>query len=471
LNGTPVVQRVEPTIDSDWGLGTPNVAGIGADNFSIRWESILEVPVTGTYTFTSITDDGVRLWVNNQLIINKWIAQAPTPWTGTIALTAGQKVPIKMEYYEAGGGAVARLRWSYAGVGAQAIPQNRLCATTLIGVNGFVATNCYRFMARHSGKVMEIENSITANGANVKQNGWNGGKNQIWRIKPVGGDYYQIVNGNSGRVLDVAGISLAAGANLVQWDWVNGGNQKWKFTRNAAGFYVVAAQHSGQVIDVYAASVANNVQMTQYPVHNGNNQQFQISEVGCPVGTAAYQSANILAAQGFKDGRKGVISWLTNANAQQDYYVVEKLGYDPTFEKLEYVNARPAAAGEPLYYSVTDAQPSEGLNTYRVALYRNGDPNPQYSELIHLDFSYLADYFVYPNPAYDVLHVDLEAVEYRSVQLQITDLTGKILQEVNLDVAPKTTELSLEKLGVGSYLLRIQAENRREVTKKFTILR
>ena len=105
------VQRVDQSIAFDWDNGSPE-AIIGPDQFSIRWEGRVEAPTTGTYTFYTYTDDGVRLWINGQLLVDQWVDQGPTLWSGSIALTAGEKVPLVMEYYENGGGAVAELTWS-----------------------------------------------------------------------------------------------------------------------------------------------------------------------------------------------------------------------------------------------------------------------------------------------------------------------------------------------------------------------
>ena len=52
-----------------------------------------------TYTFYTQTDDGVRLWVNGQLLVDKWVNQGNIEWSGTIDLTAHQKYPVLMEYY------------------------------------------------------------------------------------------------------------------------------------------------------------------------------------------------------------------------------------------------------------------------------------------------------------------------------------------------------------------------------------
>jgi len=119
------VTRVDPTIDFTWGQGSPDPA-IDANTFSARWEGFVLAPTSGTYTFFTNTDDGVRLWIDNEQLIDQWVNQGPTEVEGTIQMTAGQQVPITMEYYENGGGAVAQLLWQGPGVAKQIIPSDYL---------------------------------------------------------------------------------------------------------------------------------------------------------------------------------------------------------------------------------------------------------------------------------------------------------------------------------------------------------
>jgi hypothetical protein len=124
---TLVRTRTDATVNFDWLSGSPIPGVVKTDNFSVRWTGQVQAPVTGNYTFSTVSDDGVRLWVNGVLRINNWTDHAPTTNTSApVALTAGVKYSIVMEYYERGGGAVARLRWAYPGQGTQAIPQSRL---------------------------------------------------------------------------------------------------------------------------------------------------------------------------------------------------------------------------------------------------------------------------------------------------------------------------------------------------------
>ena len=125
LTGTEY-RRTDPTVNYVWN-GSP-VTGIGPDNWSARWEGWVQPEFTDTYTFTTVTDDGVRLWVNNQLVVDDWNYQAPTAKSGTIALTAGTKYAIRMEFFQGGGGETAQLYWRSGCQGQQIIPATQLYA-------------------------------------------------------------------------------------------------------------------------------------------------------------------------------------------------------------------------------------------------------------------------------------------------------------------------------------------------------
>ena len=109
---TPVFTRNDSTINFNWGLGSPDPR-INVDNFSVHWVGYLVSPYSGTYTFYSVSDDGFRLWVNGQLIIDSWVDQAATEHASTpIALSADTLNTIEAEFYEHSGDAVAQLSWS-----------------------------------------------------------------------------------------------------------------------------------------------------------------------------------------------------------------------------------------------------------------------------------------------------------------------------------------------------------------------
>src|SRR6185436_414027 len=119
------VRRVDPTVSFDWGSGQPDAA-IGADTFSVRWTGSVQPRFGETYTFYTVSDDGVRLWVNNQLLIDNWTDHGPTENAGILALQGGLLYDIRMEMYENGGGAVAQLLWSSPSVSKEIIPATQL---------------------------------------------------------------------------------------------------------------------------------------------------------------------------------------------------------------------------------------------------------------------------------------------------------------------------------------------------------
>ena len=124
FTGTSIA-RIDATLDFDWGNGSPDPA-IGADTFSARWTGKLEAPGSEQYTLYTQADDGIRVWIDGALVIDNWSDHPPTDNSTTIALVAGHKYDLKVEYYENGGGAVARLWWSSPSIGKQPIPQSRL---------------------------------------------------------------------------------------------------------------------------------------------------------------------------------------------------------------------------------------------------------------------------------------------------------------------------------------------------------
>ena len=122
LSGSPVINTKDANINFNWAADSPDTI-LDAESFSVRWTGELEVEFSEAYTFYANTDDGVRLWVNDQLIIDRWVdRRAPTEAKGTVELTGGQRTPFVMEYYESGGDAVAELRWESPSLPKQVIP-------------------------------------------------------------------------------------------------------------------------------------------------------------------------------------------------------------------------------------------------------------------------------------------------------------------------------------------------------------
>jgi len=99
---------------------------VGEGNFAARWTGRIDPPATGTYRVTTVSDDGVRLWLDGKLVIENWTDHAPTENHATVELAAGRTVELKLEYYQGGGGSKAQLKWTRPDGTTEAIPGDRL---------------------------------------------------------------------------------------------------------------------------------------------------------------------------------------------------------------------------------------------------------------------------------------------------------------------------------------------------------
>ncbi|MBC8111963.1 MAG: PQQ-dependent sugar dehydrogenase [Verrucomicrobia bacterium] len=132
-----ILKRTDNTINFDWKYDSPAVGTVNTDNFCVRWTGQLQAQFNEAYTFYTSTDDGIRLWIDDKLVIDKWIYQPTTEWNGKITLNAGQRYDIKIEYFDGGGEAVCKLFWSSPSTPKQLVP-----SFVLFPESGSVTTTC-----------------------------------------------------------------------------------------------------------------------------------------------------------------------------------------------------------------------------------------------------------------------------------------------------------------------------------------
>lgn len=131
LIAPPALSRVDPIIDFNWGSGSPAPGIIPNNSYSARWTGQIVPGFSENYTFYIAIDDGGRLWIDDVLVIDRWYDQSETEHASApIALSAGVPVSFRFEWYENGGGAVARLRWSSASLAKQIVAAGNLQGPT-----------------------------------------------------------------------------------------------------------------------------------------------------------------------------------------------------------------------------------------------------------------------------------------------------------------------------------------------------
>lgn len=103
-------ERIDPRIDFSWSLDSPDGTTIEADDaYSERWTGLVHASAPGAWTFTTLSNDGARLWVNGTLVIDHWSQHFNQERSGTISLPAAGWYPIQLEHFNQGGSAVIRL--------------------------------------------------------------------------------------------------------------------------------------------------------------------------------------------------------------------------------------------------------------------------------------------------------------------------------------------------------------------------
>ena len=125
LEGDPVVVRVDPAIDFDWAEGAP-ADEVGANIYSVRWTGLVVAPTTAEYTLPLTSDDGSRLWIDDDLVVDHWGDHAMEELAGKVELAAGVPRRIRIEFYENMVYAGVKLEWSAPGLEREVVPTRHL---------------------------------------------------------------------------------------------------------------------------------------------------------------------------------------------------------------------------------------------------------------------------------------------------------------------------------------------------------
>jgi predicted phage baseplate assembly protein len=125
-----VLTRTDATVNFNFGTAKPDPS-VTSGVYTIRWDGWVYAPAAGTYTFYTLSPNGVRLWVNGVLLINNWVMPPnPVEQQGSIQLGStfapATKFDIKLEFQNAGGTGSIQLWWLGPGIPKQIIPASRL---------------------------------------------------------------------------------------------------------------------------------------------------------------------------------------------------------------------------------------------------------------------------------------------------------------------------------------------------------
>lgn len=91
--------RTDTRIDFNWARGESPAAGLVSDDFSVRWKGKIQAPKTGKYMFRAKVDDGIRVKIDGQMVINAWGMHDSEKFIGAATLTAGRLYELEVEYF------------------------------------------------------------------------------------------------------------------------------------------------------------------------------------------------------------------------------------------------------------------------------------------------------------------------------------------------------------------------------------
>ncbi|MEV4313715.1 RICIN domain-containing protein [Actinocrispum sp. NPDC049592] len=219
---------------------------------------------------------------NNRQIVDGvrqvWAADIPGSNDKYVALFnrdgAAGNVSLSLAALGAGSAAVTDL-WSGADLGTvsgtftRSLPAH---GAGLYRISPRSTATVSTLTARHSGKLLDVYNLSTADGADVVQWTGNGQNNQRWEFRDAGGGYSTVVNVNSGKCLDVYGESTADGARITQWTCHGGTNQQWRIQDVGSGYLELIARHSNKCLAIKDAATTDGALAVQMPC---GSQQWQ----------------------------------------------------------------------------------------------------------------------------------------------------------------------------------------------------
>jgi uncharacterized protein YgiM (DUF1202 family) len=282
LSGAPVLVRGESSINNNWGFGSP-AAQVPVDRFSARWTATLSV-TPGRYRFTTTNDDGVRLWVNNQIIIDAWFDQPARTYTAEYDVSG--PFTVRIEYYENIN--LAEMRFSYTPVSGQPgtggqFPGTATVTSFKLNVRKGPSTAFAIITKLNTGQVVNLTGLRTGDSAWVQvalpdgTKGWVSTAyiktsipvSSLTPVTPTTPPTQPPVTGATGTVVTgMLNVRTGPGAGYPSFTTISNGTQVTLLGRNAAATWAKVILPDGRQGWVNASFLSTSVPVINLPVLN-----------------------------------------------------------------------------------------------------------------------------------------------------------------------------------------------------------
>jgi hypothetical protein len=233
------------SIGGPWSAWRP-VAPVGTNTFTSQTANI--IPVTGT-AGTAFVYAGDR-WTTSNL------GTSPLVW-----------LPLTIA------GSTMALGWQSSWT--LDVTTGTWTGATNPGATSGAGTD--RITASHSGLLLDVSGSATADGSKIIQWSDTGGSNQRWRLARLTGNVYTIAGAGSGKCLEVPGQSATPGTRLDIFTCNGGANQQWALTNTGTSTYQMVNLASGQVADVVSGATTTGAEVEQWANNGGGNQKWSFT--------------------------------------------------------------------------------------------------------------------------------------------------------------------------------------------------
>ena len=330
---------------------------------------------------------------------------------------------------------------------------------------------CYRIVNKTTGKVLTIKDASLADGAAVVLSSYTSANNQKWivgegflnsptrvtgYISKSSKNWLKTSRPNVGCTGDSGPFSVFQNKFLNLW---------YPLTQADGSFKIYASPGCGQAVVRAASATSSEVVVG---IDDDNLSKWVLEEVSCPIITASSVQESLTFEAQAVEGR-AKLQWITKGLNNVDYFNIEKLNDKAQFDILGKQNAQNTEGVH--FYNFTDDNTLEGENVYRITSFFNDNTPPQYSrgKKGHF-FSKTDGISIFPNPADEFINVDLRKYEGKTVALSVYNSVGLLVKKQTIEkVSAAPQQIDVQGFGTGSYLLRVQSEGKREVTRLFNI--
>ncbi len=353
-------------------------------------------------------------------------------------------------------------------------------AVAVIPCSGAVAPDCYagfdqskvyKCISRKTGKCLDVSGGSRNAKASVQLWDYWGGDNQKWSVVPTSGGYCKLIAQHSGKVL--SSTNTWSGSQLCQDDYATGW---WGTSSNVDKEWKIECYNGGQKLthkssgrSCHSGGGYSNGTHCQISDWNASDEEtFDIVEV--PKGNGVYlQNTKVLTLSAVVEPNRTRIEWLNNTGTINDVFQVQKLNATTgDFETISTVKT--IASTDMETYIAYDVKPTEGDNFYRINVaYLDGTNT--ISEVQKVNFKgFTGNVSIFPNPADDVLNVDLSSYKGASVSLFVYNHLGQAVITQQIDkVVDGVVQVDISNQQMGNYLLRIASKGKRDETQSFIL--